>query len=250
VGFFTHRFELGITIRPQAEVAFSEDAVRVAEGSTHTLTLRRSGPAQLGAGTVTVTSLPASATSGSDFSPISTSVFFDPDEREKTIDVEALADDEREPDETFLVAVGSPSGDAETGAPASVAVTIPAPATSGSGGTPPAFGAKTLVSLALATRRTPANGPVKVRVTNANAFAVSGRLSAKAAGKRRLRSKPFTVRAHAKMTIGLRLPSALRRLLRHKHRLPLRLAATVKDPAGHARKLTKVVKPILRNRGT
>jgi subtilisin-like proprotein convertase family protein len=257
VGFFTHRFQLAITIRPKAEVAFSEDAVRVAEGSTRTLTLTRSGPAQLGAGAVTVTSLPVSATTVSDFRTVSTVVQFAAGEREKTVEVEAFADGEQEPDETFLVAIGSPTGDAATGAPSSVAVTIPAPATTGHGaggpgaaGTPPAFGAKTRVTLGLATRRIPGNGPVRVRIANANGFAVSGELSAKSAGKPRLRSKPFAVRAHAKTTIGLRLPKALRRLLKRKHRLSLRLAAKVKDPAGHGRSVSKAVKPILLNRRT
>lgn len=67
VGFFTERFGLGISTRPRATVAFGETAVEVVEGTTRTLTLKRSGPAALATGAVTVTSAPVSATSGSDF---------------------------------------------------------------------------------------------------------------------------------------------------------------------------------------
>ena len=125
VGFFTNRFVLGVTTRPKASVTFTESAVAVAEGATRALTLRRSGPAVLGAGAVTVTSLPASATSGSDFTPFSATVQFAPDETEKTVPVSALGDAVEEPDETFVVALSSPTGDASTGTPSSVTVTIP-----------------------------------------------------------------------------------------------------------------------------
>lgn len=265
VGFFTNRFELLMETRPKAPVAFTEDAVRLAEGATSVLTLKRSGPDALGAGTATVTSLPVSASSGTDFTPVSTVVDFAAGEREQTIEVEALADGEQEPDETFLVAIGSPTGDAATSAPSSVAVTIPAPATTdppaggpGAGPTAPAFGARTLVTLRLATRRVPAGGPVRVRVANANAFAVSGRLFAKPAGKgttsreRRLalRSKSFTVSARAKKTVGLALPKALRKLLTRKHRFSLRLRANLRDPAGNVRTVTKTLTPQLKRKRT
>jgi subtilisin-like proprotein convertase family protein len=134
VGFFTNRFQLGIETRPKATVAFTESAVRVREGERRALTLTRSGPAALGAGVVTVTSAPASATSGTDFRPVSTVIEFAAGERTKTVDVEALADAQPEPDEVFVVAMGSPTGDAATSAPSSVAVTIPAPGGGGPGG--------------------------------------------------------------------------------------------------------------------
>jgi hypothetical protein len=46
------------------------------------------------------------------------------------------------------------------------------------GGAPlPAFGTQTLVTLKLAAKRIPARGPLKVRVSNANGFAITGALS-------------------------------------------------------------------------
>jgi len=269
VGFFTNRFQLLMATRPKAEVAFGDSAVQLAEGATRALTLSRAGPAALGDGAVTLTSLPVSAASGSDFRPVSTVLEFAAGEREKTVEVEALADSEQEPDESFLVAIGSPIGDAATSAPSSVAVTIPAPASTdpgggggepggGVGGTPPAFGSKTLVTLALVSRRIPATGPLAVRVSNANAFQVTGKLSGQTAEKlsasrqRRvgLRSKSFTVRAHAKTTVRLGLPNALRKLLKRKHQLSLRLRARVSDPAGHTRTVTETLKPRVKRKCT
>jgi subtilisin-like proprotein convertase family protein len=127
VGFFTDRFRVRFDTRPRAPVAFTERAVQVAEGSTRALTLERTGADTLAAGAVTVTSVPAGATSGSDFTPVSTVVEFAAGETRKTVQVDALADGDQEPDETYAVTVGSPTGDAAVGAPSSVAVTIPAP---------------------------------------------------------------------------------------------------------------------------
>lgn len=137
VGFITNRFAVALATRPKARVAFTESAVEVREGATRTLTLRRAGPAALGAGAVRVTSVPASATSGTDFTPISTVVQFGAGEREKTVRVNVLTDSDQEPAEVFAVTIGSPTGDAATGTPSSVSVTIPASTTPGPPPPPP-----------------------------------------------------------------------------------------------------------------
>jgi hypothetical protein len=118
----------------------------------------------------------------------------------------------------------------------------------------PTFGADTLVTLALASKRIPANGPVKVRVRNENAFAIDGRLSGRTAKKvgvsrRRvvkLKAKAFRVGADARKTVKLKLPKALRKLLKSKRKVKLRLAAKVTDPAGNTRTVKKKVTPTLK----
>ena len=134
----------------------------------------------------------------------------------------------------------------------------PAPAGGGggapAGGGPLGFGAKTLVTIKLAVARIPAKGPLNVRVTNRNAFEVTGKLSGETvkrvtvSRKRRvkLKAKSFRVRAHAGKTVKLKLPKVLRRLLKRKHKLRLRLTAKVKDPAGHTRTIKKRVTPKLK----
>ena len=125
---------------------------------------------------------------------------------------------------------------------------------SGQGG-PPAFGAGTLVTLRLGARRIPARGPVPVVVANANAFPVAGSVSGQTAkpvavGRRRrhvrLRAKVFQVGAQARTRVRLRLPAALRRVLRRKGKLTLRLSARVGDPAGNTRTVKKTVAPRLK----
>ena len=121
---------------------------------------------------------------------------------------------------------------------------------------PLTFGAKTLVSIALVSRRIPASGPVSVRIRNRNRFAVLGRLSGRTAGKveasrRRvvkLKARRFTVNASARRTVKLKLPLALRRLLARDHKLSLRVTATVTDPAGRKRTVSKKLTPRLRAR--
>jgi hypothetical protein len=109
-----------------------------------------------------------------------------------------------------------------------------------------AFGAKTNVTIALAARRIPAGGPLKVLVTNKNKFAITGRLS----GKRKhvkLRAKRFSIAAKAKKTVRLRLPKPLQRVLKRKHQLTIRLRAAVRDPSGNLRIVTKTVRPKLKS---
>jgi hypothetical protein len=113
----------------------------------------------------------------------------------------------------------------------------------------PTFGARTLVSLRLASRRIPAEGPIRVRVRNRNGFAIRGRLSGRTARKvnasaRRvvkLRAKRFRVRAVSRKTVKLALPRPLRQLLSSKGKLRLRLTAKVRDPAGVTRTVRKRV---------
>jgi DNA-binding beta-propeller fold protein YncE len=112
-----------------------------------------------------------------------------------------------------------------------------------------AFGAKTLVTLKLAAKRIPAKGPLKVRVSNANDFLVTGRLSGQAVtpvsvsrkGGIKLKAEPFRVAARARKTVKLRLPKVLQRLFKRTGKLRLRLTARVKDPAGNTRTVKKRV---------
>jgi 6-phosphogluconolactonase (cycloisomerase 2 family) len=122
------------------------------------------------------------------------------------------------------------------------------------GGTTPAFGSRTLVTLALATARIPGDGPLAVRIANGNGFAVSGRLSGKTIDRvavallRRISLKPkaFTAPANAKKTVKPKLPRPLRRVLKRTGRLRLRLTATVRDPAGNTRTVSRRLTPKLR----
>ncbi len=124
------------------------------------------------------------------------------------------------------------------------------------GGGSDAFGAKTLVTLRLAVKRIPANGPLPVRIVNANGFAVTGSVSGQTtapvavARKRRvkLKAKSFAVGANARMTVKLKLPAALKRSLRRTGKLSLRLTVRVKDPAGNTRVVKKKVTPRLKRR--
>jgi hypothetical protein len=120
---------------------------------------------------------------------------------------------------------------------------------------PPAFGARTLVTLKLVKKRIRARGPVAVRVSNANGFPVGGRLAgatakriAQGQRKRRVKlaAKSFSVPARAAATVKLTLPKALRRHLASKGRVSLRLKATLRDPAGNARAVDKTLAPRLR----
>ena len=75
-GFVTNRFRLNMATREKAGVAFTEDAVTLAEGGERQLTLRRPASPDLLAGEVKVTSVPMSAASTGDFTPVSTTIQF------------------------------------------------------------------------------------------------------------------------------------------------------------------------------
>ena len=145
---------------------------------------------------------------------------------------------------TFTASDGS-----ATSSPATASLTV---------AKPPAFGARTRVRLRLLHRRIAARGPLKVVVSNANAFRVSGRLSGRTTrrvsltdrGRKRrirLKAKRVSVGAHASRTVALKLPRTLRRLLRRDGKLSLRLTAKVRDPAGNTRRVTRRVSPRLKN---
>ena len=111
-----------------------------------------------------------------------------------------------------------------------------------------AFGARTLVTLSLARRRIPATGPAEVAVRNQNGFGVSGRLSGRSlrriattSARRRikLRARRFNVSAQSRRTVKLTLPRALRRVLRRRRSLALGVTASVRDPAGNTRTVTR-----------
>lgn len=119
----------------------------------------------------------------------------------------------------------------------------PPPPPSGGGGPAAvaAFGPKTLVRLSLVRKRIRPRGRLAVRIANANAFAINGRLSG-----RRLTPRSFTVGAGARKTVRLRLSKPLRQRLVRRRRLTLRLRAAVRDPAGNERTVRKRVAPRLK----
>jgi len=150
------------------------------------------------------------------------------------------------------VLAGAPQQPA-AGVPAGAPVQPPAAANPA----PLAFGAGTRVTLGLAAKAIPATGPVKVRVSNANGFAVSGALSGETTKKVRaprrksrikLKAKAFKVGANARTTVTLNLPKHLQRLLKRTGKLSLRLTANVRDPAGHTLSVKTNVSPRLKRR--
>ena len=132
----------------------------------------------------------------------------------------------------FITGASSPTG---------VAVDAGAP--------PPSFGSRVLVKLKLAAKRIRARGPVKVEVSNANTFLVTGTLSGKTAErvsvaqKRRvaLDGKAIQVAPGGTKTVKLKLPQVLRDVLKDEGELALRLKARVGDPAGNNRTVKKRV---------
>jgi hypothetical protein len=115
---------------------------------------------------------------------------------------------------------------------------------------PASFGRATNVTIGLAARRIGAKGPIRVRVSNRNAFAVNGTLSGRTAnaigaGRKRkpakLMTKRFTVAATNRKTVKLALPKKLRRELGRKGKLAVRLSVVVADPAGNRRTVRKSV---------
>jgi hypothetical protein len=123
------------------------------------------------------------------------------------------------------------------------------------GGTSQAFGADTLVTIR-AARTIGRRGVVPVVVSNRNAFAVTGRLSGRSARRLkvgasqrrfvRIRGKALTLRARGTKVVNLRLPRALRRMLLARRRVALRLTASVRDPAGNKRAVSRRATPRLR----
>jgi hypothetical protein len=124
--------------------------------------------------------------------------------------------------------------------------------TSGGAASAARFGLKTLVTLRLAAARVRAGEPVPIAVINGNGFAISGRLVCKSAGtfvsragRRRIGLKTRTLRLAARGTtlVQLKLPRLLARSLKREGKLALRLRATLRDPAGTGRIVTKSILP-------
>ena len=106
------------------------------------------------------------------------------------------------------------------------------------------------MTLRLGAKRITTRGPLPVIVTNANGFAISGRLSGRTAAAPRLALAARTLRVHAaaKTTVRLALRKRVRERLARAGRLTVRLRARVRDLAGHQRTVTKTVAVRLRGR--
>lgn len=120
----------------------------------------------------------------------------------------------------------------------------PPPVAAAAGSAPaPRFGPRTGVALSLRRRAIVPSRGLAVVVANANAFAISGSLSA--TGTRRghasvrLATRRFAVVARGRAGVVVHLSSALRAELRHRHRLTVALTARVVDPAGTARTIRR-----------
>jgi subtilisin-like proprotein convertase family protein len=127
-GYLVGRFNLSFETRLKATVELAEPGVQIAEGTSDVLTIRRSAEGGLGEASVTVSAVPGSAGADDYVRPTTTEVEFARDEREKTIVFGARSDGSAEPQETFAVTLGDPTGDALLGAQRSAKVTIPASA--------------------------------------------------------------------------------------------------------------------------
>ena len=119
----TTPFDLLLTTRPKADVAFAAADVSVTEGGRAELVVRRTGAEPLGVGSVTVASAAGSATDG-DFTPVATKLEFAAGEVEKVIPIQATADGEAEGDEALTVSLGQAGGDARVAAPQTATMTI------------------------------------------------------------------------------------------------------------------------------
>ena len=117
-------FRVDVTTRPRAQVAFAEQQVSVTEGEDAQLVLERTAPGQLGAGAVTITATPGTATAGEDYRPVTAQVSFAAGDARKTVPVETIADELDEGEETLGLAVTAGTEDAQPGAPATATVAI------------------------------------------------------------------------------------------------------------------------------
>jgi TolB protein len=112
-----------------------------------------------------------------------------------------------------------------------------------------AFGARTRVTLKLAAKPIDGRSPLRVVISNANSFAITGDVRGETvkrvftSRKQRLRLKPkrFRVGARTKTTAKLKLPRTWWRLLKRKPKMKVRIIARVRDPAGHVRAVKRNV---------
>lgn len=123
-GFLEHPMRIELTTRPRSPVTFDLPDLRIAEDGRGIMRLNRAaGPTGLAAGSVTLTSVPGTA-SADDFTLADTTVEFAPGETTGKVAVTAVKDVLAEADESFTVALGSATGDAAVGPDSSVTVTI------------------------------------------------------------------------------------------------------------------------------
>lgn len=123
-GFLTKRFTVEMTTRPRASTSLDKQRFAVPEGTTGSLTVRRTGANAYAPGTVTVTTLPGTATAG-DFTPISTVLEFEAGETVKHLDVEVADHDGDEGEESFTVQLFDPTGDVSLGPTSDTTVVVP-----------------------------------------------------------------------------------------------------------------------------
>lgn len=254
IGFLSKKFSVRTTTTPAAVVAFTDRAVQLAEGASGTLTLRRSGPAPLGPGTVAVRTQDGTATAGADYTPVATTVTFAAGETEKTVPIAALADGTFESDETFDVVLSAPTGDARVlGEPATV--TIPgqvAPETPRPDDprlddprpddTPrPRDTTKPVVTVS-AGAKVARNGTVKVSVRCSEACAGSAaltttkkvRVTRKAKPRRlTLGTAPFRLARAGTTTVKVKLSSNGRKALKLAKRVKVTVTASATDAAAN-----------------
>jgi subtilisin-like proprotein convertase family protein len=123
-GYITS-WTIQMTTRPLAAVGFDPIAVATAEGQTATLTVKRTGSANLGAASMNVTVTDAETDSRDFGHAIPTKLDFAAGETQKTISIPITADTEGEPAERFFVSLSDESGDAKLANATSIAtVTI------------------------------------------------------------------------------------------------------------------------------
>lgn len=120
------------------------------------------------------------------------------------------------------------------------------------------FGASTNVALVLGAARLGPRDKLVVKVTNANAFAVTGSVAVQTqskvalAGAKRKRARKrivalgrqaLSVGPNGTATLSYALPARLRSLLRKKGKLALTASATVVDPQGATRTVSQGLAP-------
>lgn len=120
----------------------------------------------------------------------------------------------------------------------------------------PAFGPDTKLSVGLDSKRS-TRKVLAVKLVNRNTFAVGGTVGGKTSKKLRLgaaasrvalKAKAFSLGAGKSTVIRLSLPSKARTELRRRRRLKLGVVATLRDPAGTERRVTKTVTLKLKKR--
>jgi subtilisin-like proprotein convertase family protein len=265
-GFFTVPYTIELTTRPGSPVAFDAATKTLSEGQTGSLTITRGTPAST-TGTVHVTTAPGTATAP-DFVAIDTTVSFAAGEKTRTVPIKALTDGLTEGDETFTVDLGVPTHDAALASPSKVTVTIKdgGQGSGGGGGggggggpvgtptptptstvvatatptatataqptvtvTPPqGFGKSTGVTLGLAARRM-RHGKARVRVANANPFAVAGFVA----------GRSVKLAGGQATTIAVPLSRRARRHLARFGTAKVTLVAELHDPIGTYRTVRK-----------